>query len=140
MNWNAVAEGLEAAAQTVGLNALSYVPDGLPNTAFYVGEMDIAVNQTFGSRSGTRRGTDQALITCRLLVARSDDKHAIQKMRRYLAGSGDQSLVQAIQADRQLGGSCDDSAVKSIRGNRMFVVGDAKYYGTEIDVFVIGAA
>lgn len=140
MDWNAVADGLEAAAQTTGISALDHVPDDLPNKAFYVGEMDIDVNRTFGSRSGTRRGTDQGTITCRVLVARSTDSHSIKKMREYMAGSGPQSLIQAIQADRTLGGSCEDSVVKSLRGNRLFDVGAAKFYGVEIDVFVIGAA
>lgn len=140
MDWNEVAEGLETAARAAGLNALEYVPDDLPNTAFYVGEMDVDLNRTFGSRSGTRRGTDQGTITCRILVARSTDKHAIKKMRRYMAGSGAMSVVQAIQADKTLNGSCDDSVVKSYRGNRLFNIGEAKFYGVEIDVFVIGAA
>lgn len=140
MDWNQIALGLEAAAQTTGINALDYVPDSLPNTAFYVGEMDIEVNKTFGSRTGTRRGTDQGVVTCRILVARSTDKYAIRKMRNYMAGSGALSVVQAIQADRTLSGSCDDSAVRSLRGNRLFNVGEAKFYGVEIDVFVIGAA
>jgi hypothetical protein len=140
MNWNDVASGLEAAAEATGINALDYVPDDLPNTAFYVGEMDIDVNQTFGSRSGTRRGTDSATITCRVLVARSTGKYAIRKLREYMGGSGVKSLVQAIQADKTLGGSCDSSKVLAIRGNRLFTVGEAKFYGVEIEVFVIGAA
>jgi hypothetical protein len=140
MDWNEVALGLEAAAETTGINALDYVPDDLPNAAFYVGEMEIDVNSTFGSRTGTRRGTDQATITCRILVARSTDKHAVRKMREYMAGSGTKSIIQAIQADKTLGGSCDSSIVKRLSGNRMFTVGEGRFYGVEIDVFVIGAA
>lgn len=140
MDWNEVALGLEAAAESVGLNALDYVPDDLPNTAFYVGEMDVDPNVTFGSRAGTRRGTDQGTITCRVLVARSTDKYAIRKMRKYMAGSGVNSLLQAIQADKTLDGSCSSSKVSRISGNRLFNVGEAKFYGFEIDVFVIGAA
>jgi hypothetical protein len=140
MDWNAIALGLEAAAETTGLNALDYVPDDLPNTAMYVGEMEIDPNITFGSRTGTRRGTDQGTITCRVLVARSTDKYAIRKMRQYMAGSGVKSLIQAFQADKTLGGSCSSSKVARISGNRLFNVGEAKFYGCEIDVFVIGAA
>jgi hypothetical protein len=140
MDYNAVALALEACAESVGLNAMDYVPDALPNAGFYVGEMDIDPNQTFGSRSGTRRGTDQATITCRLLVARGTDRYAVRKMREYMAGSGVKSLLQVIQADTTLGGTVDASKVVSIRGNRLFEVGEAKYYGFEIDVFVIGDA
>lgn len=141
MDWNAIAVALETAAKTTGINALDFVPDDLPNTAFYVGEMDIDVNKTFGSRSGTRTGTDQATITCRVLVARSTDKSAVRKMREYCMGSGLKSLVQAIQADKTLDGTCSGAMVTAIRGNRLFEVGaGTKFYGAEIEVFVIGAA
>lgn len=142
MDWNAVALALEQKALSIGLNALDFVPDDLPNTAFYVGEMDIEPNQTFNKvrPDGSRMGTDQATITCRILVARSTDKWAIRKMRDFLAGSGDKSLIQAIQADQTLANTCDSSKVISMRGNRLFTVGDSKFYGTEIDIFVIGAA
>jgi hypothetical protein len=140
MDWNDVAQALADAAETTGINAYDYVPDSLANTAFYVGEIDIDTNVTFGSRSGTRRGTDQGTVTCRVLIARSDDKHALRKCRDYMSGSGARSLIQAIQADRTLDGSVHDSMVRGFKGNRLFVVGEKKYYGIEIDVFVIGDA
>lgn len=140
MDWNAVAEALEACAESTGLNALDHVPDDLPNSGFYVGEVDFDVNVTFGSRSGTRRGTDQATITCRVLVARSTDKWSVKKVRNYCAGSGPKSLVQAIQADKTLNGTVDSSVVRGLRFNRLFQVGEKKFYGVELDVFVIGGA
>ncbi len=143
MDWNAVATEIEAIAKGVGLNALDIVPDDLPNTAFYVGEMDIEPNQSFNKRlpNGHRAGTDKATITCRVLVARSTDKWAIRKMREYLAGSGDKSLVEAIQATSGVVGKpWSGIVVTAMRGNRLFVVGEAKFYGTEIELNVIGAA
>jgi hypothetical protein len=140
VDYNALAEGLEAAAASTGVRPFSEVPDSLPTWGFYVGEMDIDVNLTFGSRSGTRRGTDAVTVTCRVLVARYDDKQALKKLRGYMAGSGMQSLVQAIQADKTLGGSCDSSKVMRLSGNRMFDVGGTKYYGVELDVYAIGSA
>lgn len=142
MDWNAVADGLCAAARTTGLNALEHVPDALPSVAFYVGEIDVEFDVTFRRRGGAanRRGTDQGMVTCRVLVAKSDDKHALRKLRTYMSGSGPTSLVQALSEDKTLGGVCDSSAVKTARGNRLFDVGGAKYYGVEIEVFVIGSA
>ncbi len=148
MDFNAVAAGLEASAKTAGLNAFSHVPDSLPTWAFYVGEIDVDLDVTFRRRGGssTRRGTDQATITCRVLVARYDDKQALIKLREYMSGSGPESLVQAIGDNRKListkypSGACDDSQVKTLRGNRMFQVGQERYYGVELDVFVIGEA
>lgn len=140
MDWNAVALALEDKAKAVGLNALDYVPDDLPNTAFYVGEMDIQPNQTFNKvrPDGTRMGTDQATITCRVLVARSTDKFAVRKMREFMAGSGDKALIQSIQGDPTLNNTVSSSKVQAMRGNRLFIVGEGKFYGTEIDIFVIG--
>lgn len=144
MDWNAVADALADKARSIGLNALDYVPDSLPNTAFYVGEMEIQPNASFNRRlpNGHRAGTDQGTITCRILVARSTDKHALRKSREYMGGSGTNSLIEAIQGDQTLNGTCSGCKVSRISGNRMFIVGpdEMKYYGVEIDVFVIGAA
>ena len=146
MDWNAVAAALETAAKRAGINAIDHVPDSLPSEMFYVGEMDIDFDVTFRSRlvedapTLVRVGTDQATITCRILVARADDKHSVRRMRKYMSGSGPSSVAAALSVDKTLGGTVDSSAVKRMRGNRLFDVGSAKYYGIEIDVFVIGAA
>lgn len=142
MDWNAVSAALEEAAKTTGINALSFVPDALPSKAFYVGEIDVDFDQTMRrTGSGGRRiGTDQATITCRILVARSDDKHALAKLREYMAGAGPESIKQAIEADRTLGGTVHSCQVKTMRGNRLFDVGEKRFYGVELFVFVIGAA
>lgn len=141
MDWNAIADKLAEAARTTGLNALDHVPDSLPNSAFYVGEIDVDFDQTMRRTvGGQRRGTDQAHITCRVLIARSDDKYALRKLREYMATSGAESLKQAIEADRTLDGEVDSLRVESMRGNRLFNVGEKKYYGVELSVFVIGDA
>lgn len=137
---NALADYLETAADTIpGINAFSEVPDSLPNIGFYVGEIDIKYDVAFRSRPQApgRTGTDELNITCRVLVARMDDKFALRKLRDFMSGTGTTSLIQAISADRTLGGTVDDSRMESGRGNRMFVVGDKKYYGVEITLFAI---
>lgn len=140
MDYNAIAEAIVAKAELVDIAALEQVPDSLPSTAFYMGEIDIDPNRTFGSRSGTRQGTDEATITCRILVARSTEKWALRKLRSYMSGSGTSSIIQALQGDKTLNGTVHSSIVRAIRGNRMFDVGSLKYYGVEIDLFVIGDA
>lgn len=144
MNWNAICDALEAAANTVpGINAFSEVPDDLPTIGFYVGEIDVSLNITMRGRrapGGPRRGSDEAHITCRVLVARFNDKTALRKLREFMGGSGAVSVIDAIELDRTLGGTVDDSRVVSMRGNRMFDVANNKYYGVEIDLFVIGDA
>ena len=153
MDWNIVATQLETICKSVSwtddegvvrkINVLDYVPDDLPNTGMYIGEMDYTPNQSFNSTTGgARKGTDAATITLRLLVARSTDRWAIRKMRVWLAGSGDSSLLQALQATNRQPATYEWSGIKvtAMRGNRLFVVGDAKFYGTEIEIYVTGAA
>lgn len=145
MDLNAIALAIESIVETdTGLNALDYVPDALPSAALYVGEMDIELDVTFRRRRAagvtTRQGTDQGTITCRILVARSTDKYAVRKMRDYMAGSGAESVAEALTNNRTLNGTVHDSHLKRLRGNRLFEVGGARFYGVELDLFVIGAA
>lgn len=144
MDWNAICDAIEAKIDPIpGINAFSEVPDSLPTIGFYVGEIDVDLNITMRGRrtsGGPRRGSDQANITCRILVARYDDKQALRKLREFMAGHGPESVVDALEADRTLNGTVDDSKMVSLRGNRMFDVGTTKYYGVELDLFVIGDA
>ncbi len=153
MDWNAAALKLEEVCQSVSwvvagktykVNAIDVVPDDLPNTGLYVGEIDVTPNVAFNKTDpdGNRVGVDSANITLRFLVARSTDKYAIRKMRAFMAGSGDASLIQAIQATNRRPTEFPWSGIKvaALRGNRLFNVGESKYYGVEIEVFVTGAA
>lgn len=133
MDWNEIALGLAANANAAPeLNALDHTPDSVPEPAFMVGEVDITFDRTFG------RGSDEAVITCRVMVARSEDASGQQKLRDFMAGGGVYSVKKAIESDRQLGGACDDLHVRSAKGNRLFVVGEARYYGVEFEVYVVG--
>lgn len=143
MDWNAICARVAATVGTVpGINAFDVVPDNIPTIAFLVGEIDIDFNVTMRrARSGTTRvGTDQAMLTGRILVARFDDRQALRKLREFMGGSGPMSVVQALENDRNLGGLVDDSAVKDMKGNRLFTVGEDRYYGVELSTFMIGDA
>lgn len=144
MDFNAIADALETIAETVpGINGFASVPDSLPTIAFVVGEMDVNLNITMrGKRTpgGPRRGSDEANITCRILVARFEDKFALKKLREFMGGHGATSIIDAIEQNRTLNGTVDDSVVRTMRGNRLFVVGESRYYGVELDLYVIGDA
>jgi len=142
VDWNLVSDAIaDLAREATGIVALEFVPDELPNEALYVGEIDAEFDQTFRRRQGsTRKGTDQATLTIRILVARSTDKFALKKLREYMGGSGLKSVAQALANDRTLKGTVHDSHLKRMRGNRMFDVGGSKFYGVELDLFVIGDA
>lgn len=139
MDYNAIALATaDIVHDATGIDALDYVPDALPNTAFYVGEMDMELDVTF--RRGIRQGTDKGTITLRILIARSTDKYALRKLREYMSSPGTKSVLDALAVNRTLRGTVHDSHAKRMRGNRLFQVGEKKYYGVEIDLFVIGDA
>lgn len=120
------------------LNCFGYLPESIPEPCFYVGEVEIDFDRTF------RRGLDEALITCRVLTGRSDDRAGQEALDRYLSGSGEHSIKAAIEAARgapgeaALGGLCDDLHVRRVQAYRLFLVGEVYYYGAEIIVRVIG--
>lgn len=143
MDYNAIAQAIAFRCHLeTGINALDHVPDSLPSVAMYVGEIDAELDVTF--RRNGRRGTDQATLTLRILVARSDDKYALRKLREFMS-DGPESVVEALAKWRHLPGADDvntvhDSQVKRMRGNRLFQVGERRFYGVELDLFVIGDA
>lgn len=136
MDINAVCLALATAVNGVSLGdgytivAFDYVPDAIPDMAFIVADVDVEYDRTF------RRGCDDITIVCRLLVARSTDDQAIYRMRTAMNGSA--AVVSALYSDRTLGGACDDLRVVRARGNRLYAVGAAEYYGAEFDVFITG--
>lgn len=143
MDWNAICKRIAVDLEPIsGINAFDTVPDAIPTIAAIVGEIDIDFDMVMRKvRSGSlRTGTDQATITIRILVARYNDRTALQKLREFMGGSGPASVAQALMDDRHLGGLVDDSALKDMKGNRLFTVGEDRYYGVELSLFVIGDA
>jgi len=143
MDWNAICAQIATDLRAIdGINAFDTVPDSVPTIASIVGEIDIDLNVTMKrARSNTTRvGTDQANITIRILVARYNDQQAIKKLRDYMSGSGPYSVVQALENDRKLNGLVHDSRVVDMKGNRLFTIGDDRYYGIDATMFVIGDA
>ncbi|MFC7380890.1 hypothetical protein [Sphaerisporangium rhizosphaerae] len=120
------------------LNCFGYVPDDVPEPCFYSGEVEIDFDKTFG------RGMDEIAVTCRLLVSRADDRSGQEALDKYLAGSGPDSIKQAIETGRgapgqsALGGLADDLHVQRVQAYRQYLVGDRTYYGAEIVVRIIG--
>lgn len=139
MDLNAVALGLAAnvnampiLADGTQLHAFDYCPDALPEPCFFVAEIDVDFDKTM------RRGSDELTVTTRVMVSRADDKSGQLKLRSFMRGGGVTSVKKMIEADRTLGGACDDLRVTKARGNRLYNVGEARYYGVEFEVFIVG--
>lgn len=137
MDLSAVRQGLADAASTIsGLNCYGYVPDSISEPAFFTAETDIVFDKTFG------RGMDELMVTCRVLVGRSDDKASQTLLDGYLKGNGPTSLKAALQGTpgvaQTLNGACDDVHVMRVQGYRFYEHNGTQYVGAELVVRVIG--
>jgi hypothetical protein len=120
------------------LTSTGYVPDTITAPHFFVAEYE----QDFDKAMG--RGMDELTFTCRVLVARADDRAAQRVLDGMLSGSGTASLKAAIEAARgapgeyALGGLAHDLHVQRVQGYRWYEHAGATYVGAELAVKVIG--
>lgn len=120
------------------LTCTGYVPDAVVAPCFFVGEVDVNYDQTMG------RGTDELLITCRVLAGRADDRSAQRILDGMLSGAGPASLKAAFKTMRgapgelALGGLADDIHLQRVSGYRWYEHAGYSYVGAELAVRVIG--
>lgn len=131
MDIEAVRQGLAANADAIAdLNCHGFVPDSITEPCFFPAEVDIEYDKSFG-------GMDELMITCRVLVGRSDDESSQALLNGYLS-RGAQSIKKAIEAEPTLGGACDDLRVMRVQGYRYYQHANITYVGAELIVQVIG--
>ncbi|MFF7521246.1 hypothetical protein [Streptomyces pseudovenezuelae] len=145
MQISAVRDAIADAARVVQLptgigklTCLGYVPDSVVVPVFFTAEVDITFDKTMG------RGTDELMITCRVLAGRADDRSAQRILDALLSGAGEASLKQAIEAARggpgeyALGGLADDLHLERVQGYRWYEHQGSSYVGAELAIKVIG--
>jgi hypothetical protein len=121
------------------LTSTGYVPDAITAPHFFVAEYEQIYDRAMG------RGMDELTFTCRVLVARADDRAAQRILDGMLSGSGTASLKVAIEAARgapgefALGGLAHDLRVERVQGYRWYEHTGATYVGAELTVKVIGS-
>lgn len=137
MDLEAVRQGLATRADTIaGLNVTGHLPDSITEPHFFPAEVDIDFDKAYG------RGMDEILVTCRVLVGRSDDAASQALLSGYLKGSGATSIKAAIEGTpgvaQTLGGACDDLRVERAGGYRFYEHNGSRYVGAEVVIRVIG--
>lgn len=82
------------------------------------------------------RGSDDFLFTVLLMVSNKAEKYAQEQLDAYLAGSGAQSIREAIAADGTLGGVAHFTNVTGVRDYGLVTYGGQTYVGAELIVEV----
>ena len=103
-----------------GLRTYDIVPDVIVPPCVVVGQLDF----TFDLNNS--RGLDQANLDVFVIVQRFSERAAQDKLDKYLAGSGDNSIKAAIESDRTLGGACDTLRVTTAESGT-YQMGDVDY-------------
>ncbi|MBN0043119.1 hypothetical protein JS756_03110 [Streptomyces actuosus] len=138
---DAIATAASAVVLPDGIKSLTctgYVPDAVVAPHFFVAEYEQDYDRAM------RRGLDELVFTCRVLVSRTDDRPSQRTLDGMLSGSGQASLKVAIEAARgtpgeyALGGLAHDLHVMRVQGYRWYEHAGATYVGAELMVKVIG--
>jgi hypothetical protein len=129
--WTALAGAVEDRVD--GLNCLGFSPDSIPEPCFYPLSVEITPVEGYGAG-------DDVLVTCRLLVSRSDDRAGQEALNDYLSRTGPKSVRAALAAARPLmvdGVACD-LRVERITAYGEYLIGTTYYFGAQILIRVIG--
>ncbi|KFU81013.1 hypothetical protein BB31_11570 [Amycolatopsis lurida NRRL 2430] len=122
-----------AAVDTIeGLRCFPFVPDAISPPAWFVAEVEVEYDTTFG------RGMDTVYLTCRLLVSHATDRTGQEQLDGYLVGIGPRSVKTALETDQSLGGTCDAVRVQRCSGYGLYEHNGNQYYGAEWRVLIIG--
>lgn len=120
------------------LNATGFMPSKVAVPHFAVGEVELDMNRTM-------TGSDQAVITCYVLVSRGEDDDSQALLDEFMSRSGPRSVRAALLAARgapgelALNGAADDLGLLPSAGYRLYQVGEYQYFGATLRVQVIGS-
>jgi hypothetical protein len=81
-------------------------------------------------------GDPRMEITVTVIVARTSDRAAYERMSEYVAPTGSRSVRAAIEADRSLGGVCQTLIVQRADNIRSVSQGDAEYLAVDFGLTV----
>jgi hypothetical protein len=116
-----IREGIKQNLSSIdGLRCYDLVPDVIVPPCVVVGQLDF----TFDLNNA--RGLDQANLDVFVIVQRFSERTGQDKLDKYLAGSGDNSIKAAIESDRTLGGACNTLRVTSAESGT-YQMGDIDY-------------
>lgn len=127
-----VRNGLKANLEAIrGIRVYEIIPTPAVAPAAIIGQLDF----TFDLNNA--RGLDQANLDVVVLVQRLSERTGQNELDKYLAGSGDYSIKQAIESDRTLGGACNTLRVTSAEAGS-YSSGDIEFLSYRYRVTIWG--
>ena len=81
-------------------------------------------------------GLTEWSMQVQLIAGRMADQQSQRQIDAWLSWDGDQSVRQALEADRTLGGNCQTSRVTGADALSSVQVGDSEYIGVTVAVTV----
>lgn len=113
------------------LRCYDQVPDVIVPPCAIIGQLDF----TFDLDNA--RGLDQANLDVFVIVQRFSERAGIDRLDKYLAGSGDFSIKAAIESDKTLDGACDALRVTAAESGT-YQTGDIDYLSYRYRITVYG--
>jgi hypothetical protein len=113
-----------------GIKVYEYIPDTLTHPAAVIAPGDPVVSFD----ATLSRGADEYTFLVRVLVDNAQSEVADKALDAYLAGSGSQSIKQAIEDDPRLGGVVDFVSVTQARNYGVYEFGGVSSLGVEFVV------
>lgn len=104
---SAVAAGLKDQLRTIpGLRVADYIPDNPNPPQAIMSISDVTFHRAFAG------GDPVYQFTITIIVARSSERIAQDRLDAYCSWDGNQSVRAAIEADQTLGGACQSVIVE----------------------------
>lgn len=113
-----------------GLRVSEHVPEQVNPPAAIITRAEVDYTQNMSG------GLTQWSMQIQLIAGRMADQQSQRQIDAWLSWDGDQSVRQAIEADRTLGGNCQTSRVTSADALSSVQVGDSEYIGVTVAVTV----
>jgi hypothetical protein len=113
-----------------GLRVSEHVPEQINPPAAIITKAEVDYTQNMSG------GLTEWSMQVQLIAGRMADQQSQRQIDAWLSWDGDQSVRQAIEADRTLGGNCQTSRVTSADALSSVQVGDSEYIGVTVAVTV----
>ncbi len=127
-----VREGLKANLKEISdLRIYDIMPDVVVPPCAIIGQLDFTYDLN------NARGLDQVNVDVFVIVQRFSERSGMQNLDKFLAGSGNYSIKQAIESDRTLGGACNTLRVTSAESGT-YISGDVEFLSYRYRVTVWG--